>query len=182
MKKVFAFFAEGFEEVEALMVIDLLRRAGEIDVTTVSVTDEMLVEGSHGIRIMADTVISDINFEQGDMIFLPGGMPGTLNLKACKLLTDNIVSYNEKGKLLAAICAAPGILGELGIVNGKKATCFPGFEEQLVGAKVGGKVVTDGNITTAKGLGVSLELGLELVSILVGDARREEIAKAIQYT
>lgn len=181
MKKVLAFFAEGFEEVEALMVIDLLRRTSEVEVTTVSITKEKIVKGSHGISIMADETISNINFEQADMIFLPGGMPGTRNLKDCKILTDHIISYHQKGKLLAAICAAPSILGELGVLKGKNATCYPGFEENLAGANVGGSVVTDGNVTTAKGLGVALEMGLELINILVDADKSEEIAKAIQY-
>lgn len=181
MKKVFAFFAEGFEEVEALMVIDLLRRTHEVDVTTVSVTDELEVKSSHGFRIMADACIADIDFGEGDMIFLPGGIPGTPNLAACRKLTDNIVAYNEEGKYLAAICAAPSILGGLGVLENKKATCYPGFEEKLKGAQVGGRVVTDGNVTTAKGLGVALEMGLELIKILVNEEKSNEIAKAIQY-
>jgi 4-methyl-5(b-hydroxyethyl)-thiazole monophosphate biosynthesis len=182
MKKVYAFFADGFEEVEALMVIDLLRRTHEVEVVTTSVTDEIMVKSSHGFNIMADELIANIDFEDGDMIFLPGGMPGTTNLAACKLLTDNVVKYNNEGKKLAAICAAPSILGNLGLVEGKNATCFPGFENQMKGAlSVGGKVVTDGNITTAKGLGAALEMGLELIKILVSEEKSEEIAKAIQY-
>lgn len=181
MKKVFAFFAEGFEEVEALMVIDLLRRTKEVGVTTVSVTEEKMVKSSHGFSIMADEVIANIDFSDGDMIFLPGGIPGTPNLAACKLLTDNIVAYNESGKKLAAICAAPSILGELGLLKGKKATCYPGFEDKLEGAECGGSVVTDGNVTTAKGLGVALEMGLELIKILVNESKSNEIAEAIQY-
>ncbi|MBE5958566.1 MAG: DJ-1/PfpI family protein [Lachnospiraceae bacterium] len=182
MKKVYAFFAEGFEEVEALMVIDLLRRTHEVEVVTASITDEIMVKSSHGFNIMADKVISDINFDDGDMIFLPGGMPGTTNLAGCKTLTEQVSKYNEEGKYLAAICAAPSILGGLGLVKGKNVTCFPGFEEQMEGANcLGTKVVTDGNIITAKGLGAALEMGLELINILVSEAKSNEIAKAIQY-
>jgi len=181
MKKVFAFFATGFEEVEALMVIDLLRRTKEVEVTTVSVTDRLLVPSSHGFNIMADAIITDIDFSNGDMIFLPGGMPGTTNLEACKVLTDNIISYNEQGKKIAAICAAPSILGHLGILEGRRATCYPGFEDELKGATIEGNIVTDGNITTAKGLGVALELGLELITVLVNQEMSDNIAKAIQY-
>jgi len=181
MKKVYAFYADGFEEVEALMVIDLLRRTNKIDVVTVSVMDGLSVTGSHNITVMADANISEINFAEGDMIFLPGGMPGTLKLGACDLLMDNVVAYNQCGKKLAAICAAPSLLGERGILEGKKATCYPGFEDKMNGATVGGKVVTDGNITTAKGLGVALELGLELISVLVGEEESAKIANAIQY-
>lgn len=181
MKKVYAFFAEGFEEVEALMVIDLLRRTKQLDVTTVSITDSNVVKGSHNIQVIADEVISNIDFEKGDMIFLPGGIPGTPNLGACQLLADNIVKYNEQGKLLAAICAAPSVLGQLGVLDGKKATCYPGFEDKLIGAEVGGTVVTDKNVTTGKGLGVALEMGLELIKLLVDDETSEKIASAIQY-
>ncbi len=182
MKKVYAFFADGFEEVEALMVIDLLRRTNEIEVVTTSVTEERMINGSHGFKIMADALISEIDFSDGDMIFLPGGMPGTTNLASCKLLTDNIIKYSAEGKKIAAICAAPSILGELGLVEGKNVTCFPGFETKMKGAKtIAGKVVTDGNITTAKGLGVALDLGLEIIQILVNGAKSEEIARAIQF-
>lgn len=181
MKKVYAFFAEGFEEVEALMVIDLLRRTKKVEVVTVSVTEDKMVNSSHSFNIMADEVITNIDFEEGDMIFLPGGVPGTPNLSACKLLTDNIIEYNKKGKKLAAICAAPSILGELGVLKGKKATCYPGFEKKLEGAELGGDVITDRNVTTAKGLGVALEMGLELIKILVDEAMRDKIAAAIQY-
>lgn len=181
MKKVFAFFAEGFEEVEALMVIDLLRRTKEVEVITVSVTEEKLVKSSHEFLIMADEVIANIDFSEGDMIFLPGGIPGTPNLAACKVLTDNIVAYHNEDKKLAAICAAPSILGELGVLEGLKATCYPGFENKLKGAECGGSVVTDGNVTTAKGLGVALEMGLELIKVLVNEEKSNEVAAAIQY-
>ena len=182
MKKVYAFLADGFEEVEALMVIDLLRRTHEVEVVTASVTEELMIKSSHGFNIMADELIANIDFEDGDMIFLPGGMPGTTNLAACKMLTDNILKYAEEGKKIAAICAAPSILGELGLVEGKNATCFPGFEGKMKGATCKGeKVVTDGNITTAKGLGAALEMGLELITILVNETKSEEIAKAIQF-
>ena len=140
-----------------------------------------MVKSSHGFNIMADEVITNIDFSEGDMIFLPGGIPGTPNLAACRVLTDKIVEYNDEGKRLAAICAAPSILGELGVLKGKKATCYPGFEDKLEGAECGGSVVTDGNITTAKGLGVALEMGLELIKLLVDETASDEIAAAIQY-
>ena len=182
MKKVFAFLADGLEEVEALMVIDLLRRTHKIDVTMVSITGNEIVTGSHNIKIIADEVISNIDFEEGDMIFLPGGMPGTLNLGECAVLTDNIVEYNKKGKKLAAICAAPSVLGQLGVLSGKNATCYPGFEDKLTGAIYKGEsVATDANVTTANGLGSALELGLELIRVLVDEESSEQVAKAIQY-
>lgn len=181
MKTVYAFLADGMEEVEALMVIDLLRRTKKLNVVTVSIKDEMLVESSHNIKLYADKNIDEINFDEGDCIFLPGGMPGTTNLGACEKLTEQIVKYNEEGKVLAAICAAPSILGQLGVLKGKNATCYPGFEDKLIGANCGGGVVTDGNVVTGKGLGVALEMGLELIRVLVDKETSEEIAAQIQY-
>lgn len=181
MKTVYAFLADGMEEVEALMVIDLLRRTKKLNVVTVSIKDDLLVESSHNIKLFADKNIDEINFDEGDCIFLPGGMPGTLNLGACEKLTDQVVKYNEEGKVLAAICAAPSVLGQLGILKGKNATCYPGFEEKLIGANCGGGVVTDGNVVTGKGLGVALEMGLELITLLADKETSEDIAAQIQY-
>ncbi len=180
MKKVYAFIADGLEEVEALMVIDLLRRA-KIDVVMVSIKDDLLVEGSHGIKIMADATIDEIDFDEGDCIFLPGGIPGTPNLEACEKLTEQIVKYNEKGKLLAAICAAPTILSNLGLLKDKNATSYPSFEDTMDCKEYGGKVVRDGNFITGKGLGVALEEGLEIISYLVDENTADEVAKAIQF-
>lgn len=181
MKTVYAFLADGMEEVEALMVIDLLRRTKKLNVVTVSIKDEMLVESSHNIKLYADKNIDEINFDEGDCIFLPGGMPGTINLGVCEKLTEQIVKYNEEGKVLSAICAAPSVLGHLGVLQGKNATCYPGFEDKLEGANCGGGVVTDGNVVTGKGLGVALEMGLELITVLVDKETSEEIAAQIQY-
>ena len=181
MKTVYAFFADGMEEVEALMVIDLLRRTKELNVVTVSIKDDLLVESSHNIKLFADKNIDEINFDEGDCIFLPGGMPGTLNLGDCEKLTEQLVKYDEEGKVLAAICAAPSVLGQLGILKGKNATCYPGFEDKLEGANCGGGVVTDGNVVTGKGLGVALEMGLELITVLVDKEMSEDIAAQIQY-
>lgn len=181
MKTVYAFLADGMEEVEALMVIDLLRRTKKLNVVTVSIKEELLVESSHNIKLYADKSINEIDFEKGDCIFLPGGIPGTPNLAACDKLTEQIIKYNEEGKLLAAICAAPSVLGQLGVLKGKKATCYPGFEDKLEGADYGGGVVTDKNIVTGKGLGVALEMGLELINVLVDKDTSDTVAKAIQY-
>ena len=181
MKTVYAFLADGLEEVEALMVIDLLRRTKKLNVVTVSIKDELLIESSHNIKMYADKTIGEIDFEEGDCIFLPGGMPGTLNLGNCRALTDQIVKYNAQGKLLAAICAAPSLLSKLGLLKDKNATSYPSFETQMDCKNYGGSVVTDSNIVTAKGLGVALEMGLELIRILVGEDTSEKIAKEIQY-
>ena len=181
MKKVYAFLADGMEEVEALMVIDLLRRTNYLDVVTVSVTDDLLIESSHKIRLYADQKISDIDFEQGDCIFLPGGMPGTTNLEQCSLLTEQVKAYAEQGKVVAAICAAPSILSHLGLLVDKNATSYPSFASEMNCKNYGGGVVTDGNIVTAKGLGVALEMGLELIRILVDAQCSQRVAEAIQF-
>ena len=181
MKTVYAFLADGMEEVEALMVIDLLRRTNELDVVTVSIKDDLLVESSHNIKLYADKLIKDKDFEKGDCIFLPGGMPGTTNLEKCGTLLDHIKKYNEEGKWLTAICAAPSVLGKLGILEGKDATCYPGFEGFLNCKNYGGQVVRDGNIITAKALGAALELGLEMISCLVSEEASKNVASAIHY-
>lgn len=181
MRKVYAFFAEGFEEVEALMVIDLLRRTKKVDVTTVSITDKDMVRSSHGFNIQTDAHIKDIDFEEGEMIFLPGGMPGTLNLDACEELTKQVAKYYEEGKYVAAICAAPTILSHLGILKDKNATCHFSVADDMECKTYGGSVVTDGNIITANGLGAAMDMGLKLAEILVDKECAEHIAKAIEY-
>lgn len=181
MKKVYAFLADGLEEVEALMVIDLLRRTKKLDVVTVSIKDDLLVEGSHKIKVYADKNIDEIDFAEGDCIFLPGGVPGTPNLAACEKLTEQIINYNNEGKILAAICAAPSIYGQLGLLKDKRATCYPTFADKLDCREYGGKVVTDGNFVTANGLGSALEMGLELISVLLDGETSGNVAEAIQY-
>lgn len=177
---VYAFLADGFEEVEALMVVDILRRAG-IETVTVSVSDNYEVKSSHNILIKADALIKDVDFDKAELIFLPGGIPGTPNLAACKTLVDNIKDFNNKGKRLAAICAAPSILGELGILEGKLVSCYPGYEDSLKGATYKReKVITDGNVTTARGLGAAIDMGLELVAILKSKDEADSIAEKIQ--
>lgn len=181
MKKVFAFLADGFEEVEALAVIDLLKRA-KIDTVMVSIMDTLTVTGAHKIQVIADKLYSEIDYKEADLLFLPGGGTGTNNLKAHKELADALLDFeSDDTKRIAAICAAPSVLGLLNILNGKKAVCYPGFEDQLLGAEVvADGVVTDGRITTAKGMGVSIELGLELISLLVDKATADTIKEQIQ--
>ena len=180
MKTVYAFLADGLEEVECLMVVDLLRRA-KLNVVTVSIKEELMVESSPKVKFFADKTIDEIDFEQGDCIFLPGGMPGTTNLSECGTLKDNIIKYNEQGKWLAAICAAPSIFSSLGILKDKRATSFPSFADKMECKEYGGGVVRDGNIITGKGLGVALELGLELISCLIDEETSGKIADQIQY-
>ena len=181
MKKVFAFLADGFEEVEALAVIDLLKRA-KVDTVMVSIMDTLTVTGAHKIQVIADKLYSEIDYKEADLLFLPGGGTGTKNLKAHKELADALLDFAaDDTKRIAAICAAPSVLGLLNILNGKKAVCYPGFEEQLLGAKVvTDGVVTDGRITTAKGMGVSIELGLELISLLIDKETSDTIKEQIQ--
>ncbi len=181
MKKVFAFMADGFEEVEALAVIDLLKRA-KVDTVMVSIMDTLTVTGAHKIQVIADKLYSEIDYKEADLLFLPGGGTGTKNLKAHKELADALLDFAaDDTKRIAAICAAPSVLGLLNILNSKKAVCYPGFEEQLLGAKVvTDGVVTDGRITTAKGMGVSIELGLELIKLLIDKETADTIKEQIQ--
>ena len=156
--------ADGFEEIEAFTPVDMLRRAG-IEVKTVGITSKIAV-GSHGIPVVCDAVPADINLDDVSMAIFPGGMPGSLNLDASAYTDKVIGSIIARGGHLAAICAAPLVLGRRGLLNGKKATCYPGFENELIGATITGEeCVTDGNITTGKGMEYSLTFAKELVRI-----------------
>ena len=170
MSKACIFLADGFEEIEGLTVVDILRRAG-VEIHMVSITGETKVTGSHGIEIKCDTCIGQENFSETELFVLPGGMPGTKNLGACKALTK-----------LAAICAAPSVLGNLGILKGKKACCYPGFEEHLTGAQVVfDQVAQDGNVTTSRGMGTAIPFALSLVSQLVSEEKAQELAQSIIF-
>jgi len=174
---VLVHLAEGFEEIEALTVVDLLRRV-DIPVGTVSVTGERLVKGAHDIQISADYMFEEIDYEKCEMIVLPGGLPGTYGLRDHKGLTEQIVKFNNEGKALAAICAAPMVLGGLNLLEGKKATMYTGMEEYLKGAEaVNDKVVTDGNIITSKGPGTAMLFALEIVRFIKGDEIMEDLRK-----
>ena len=181
MSRVNIFFATGFEEVEALTVVDLLRRAG-IETDMVSVTGDRNVTSSHGITVQTDKLFEDI-YDSADMIVLPGGMPGTLNLKAHKGLAGMIRRYyDDKNKFLAAICAAPTVYGEMGLLQGRMATCYPGMEDQLTGAIVTCEpVVRDGNIITSRGMGTAIDFGLAIVAYYDGEDAADELAKKIVY-
>lgn len=181
MSKVCAFVADGNEEVELLTVVDLLRRA-DIDTTIVSITGKQEVTSSHQVVMKSDALFEDIDFSEYDLLFLPGGMPGTLNLGAHAGTVEQIKAFAKAGKRVAAVCAAPSVLGENGLLQGKKATCFPGFEDKLIGAEyVTDSVVTDGNITTSRGMGTCIDLGLELISLLQDKKTADEMGKKIQY-
>lgn len=181
MKKVYTFLANGFEEVECLAVVDILRRAN-LNVVMVSITNNKYVTGSHSITVQADTLFDNTDFSDAELIFLPGGMPGTKYLATHEGLNALIKSCHKNGKYLSAICAAPIVYGELHLLNGVHATCYPGFEEKCMGAvmeKSG--VVTDGKIITARGLGFAIDLGLELVRILENSAAADQVKAAIQH-
>lgn len=181
MKKAYLFFATGFEEVEALTVVDILRRGG-VDCKTVSVMGDYDVTSSHAITIRADLLFDEQSLEDADMLIMPGGIPGTPNLKAHAGLEKLIRSYVDAGKYLAAVCAAPTIYGEMGLLEGKDATCYPGMEEGLVGANPKtDSVVCDGQFITSRGMGTCIDFGLELLAKLTDQITADTIAEKIVY-
>ena len=179
MKKVALFLANGFEEIEALGTIDILRRA-EIEVTTVSISEQKEVTGAHNIGVLADKLFGEIDFSQFDVLVLPGGMPGAKNLNEHEELKKQVTHFAENGKQVAAICAAPMVLGGLNLLKGKKATAYPGFEDKLIGAEITGeKTVVDGNIITGKGPGLVFDFALQLVEEISGKGVRDNVAKGL---
>lgn len=177
---VYFFLAEGFEEIEALCPLDLCRRAG-IEAKTVSITDKKEVTGSHGITVLADLTAAD-TLGEFDMIVLPGGMPGTSGLDASALVEKCIAEAIANDKYIAAICAAPMILGKRGLLCGKEAIAFPGFEQYLNGATVSRqRVVRDGKILTAAGMGVSHDFGLAIVEIFCGKEMADKLCSTVLY-
>lgn len=181
MKNVYVFFAEGFEEIEALTVVDLLRRA-ELSVKMTGIAGKGSVTGSHGICVGMDASIDEVSLEQAQMLVLPGGMPGTKYLGACESLTSLLKQADEQKIRIGAICAAPSVLGDLGLLNGRKAVCYPGFEGRLTGAEVlEEQAVTDGHITTSRGLGTAIPFALEIITLLKGKEEAEKIAASVIY-
>ena len=181
MKKTAIVFANGYEEVEALTVVDLLRRA-KIGCEILSVADSGQVTGSHGISIGADRNFSGTDFSQYDGVILPGGMPGTTNLAADERVLALLRSFAAAGKLTAAICAAPTVLAKAGLLDGKKAVCYPGMEEQLTGAKVSfDPVAVDGTVITSRGLGTAIPFALSIVQYFEGRERAEALASSVVY-
>lgn len=175
MKTVALFLANGFEEIEALGTVDILRRAG-INVVSTSITDVKEVTGAHNMTVVSDSTFSELDFSKVDVIVLPGGMPGAKHLNEHEELKSNVKEFANKGKIVAAICAAPMVLGGLGILEGKNATCYPGFEEYLSGAQsTGEKVVVYENIITGKGPAFMFDFALQLVEAIAGEAKRKEV-------
>ncbi|MBQ9760254.1 MAG: DJ-1/PfpI family protein [Clostridia bacterium] len=175
---VYMFLANGFEEIEALCPLDLLRRA-EVQVTTVGIGGESIT-GAHGITVQADIPDTMYRDSKPDMVILPGGMPGTKHLDASTTVESALRAASRNNAFIAAICAAPMVLGKRGYLAGKRAICFPGFEEYLEGATLADeRVVTDGKIITGAGMGVALEFGLALVSALKGKDTADELRRAV---
>lgn len=181
MKQAVMLFATGFEEVEALMTVDLLRRGG-VEVKLASITEDMAVCGSHGIQVGMDTTLAQVELDGMDAILIPGGMPGTVNLGNDEAVCRALKEMNEAGKIVGAICAAPSVLGACGILEGRRATCYPGFEDKLTGAVfVDEMAVVDGNVVTSRGLGTSMEFGFALLNLLISEEKSEEIRKSIVF-
>ena len=181
MSKVCVFFGAGFEEIEALTVVDILRRAG-VDTTMVSVSEERKVTGSHAITVEMDAVISEVDFESLDMIVLPGGMPGTANLEACEALMEQVDAFASQDRIVAAICAAPSILGHRGILKGRKACCYPSWESHLEGAVVLEQpAVIDGNLVTGRGMGAAVPFALAIIERLQGKDAACRMAENMVY-
>ena len=181
MAKVYMFLADGFEDVEALIPLDVLRRGG-VDVETVSITDSNIVESAHGVQMVADSIFDECDFDDADLLMLPGGMPGATNLNAHEGLKQALVAQNEKGGLISAICAAPLVLGGLGLLQGRRATCYPGFEQTLTGAEYTAELCTvDGNITTGEGPAAAFPYAYTLLARLTDQTTAAAIADGMRY-
>lgn len=181
MKKIGVFFAEGYEEIEALTVVDICRRCG-LGVDMVSVTEELMMTGSHGIGVRMDKGFSSADFQEYDMAVLPGGMPGTKNLEAHEGLMAQVDAYYAGGKYVAAICAAPSIFGHRGILKGRRACCYPGMEAHLEGAEVtAGPVEIADNVITSRGMGTAMDFALAIVEVLCGKEKAQEMAEAVVH-
>lgn len=181
MKKVAVFFAEGFEEIEALTVVDLLRRA-KITTDMVSITGTKQVCSSHKVRVEMDRLFHEINADEYDMMVLPGGLPGTTNLEACEPLMQMLDDFYEKGKMIGAICAAPSIFGHRGYLKGRRACCYPGYEKDLLEAEVVyEEAVKSDHVITSRGMGCSCAFGLKIIETLLSKEERDALEKRIIY-
>ena len=180
MKKAYIFLADGFEEIEALATVDILKRAG-IHTTTVSINPTLTVNGAHGVPVITDTLVTEVFPEPSHWLILPGGMPGATNLAACEPLTTMLTAHHAQGSHIAAICASPAVvLSPLGILADKEATCYPGFESSMKCAKVGcTPVVVDKNIITANGPGNTFAFALTIVASAVNEAKAREVAEGM---
>lgn len=181
MKKVAVFFAQGFEEIEALTVVDGCRRVG-FETSMVSVEGTKTVTSSHGVEVVMDKMLSEMDFSDVDMLVLPGGMPGTKNLEKSETLMNLVDSFVKENRYVAAICAAPSILGHRNILSGKRACSYPGFEPDLLGAKVSNNPVEwDGKVITARGMGCAIDFTLAIVEALESKEAADKLAGSIIY-
>jgi len=179
---VYVHLADGFEEIEALTIVDLLRRAG-VETETVSITGRLPVTGAHDVKVIADILFEDAVYSDCELIVLPGGLPGATNLDEHDGLKEKIISFHNQGKGLAAICAAPLVFGHAGILDGKKATCYPGFEKELGDAEaMTDTVVVDGNIITSQGPATAIPFALTIIETLKGKDAADEIASGILFS
>ncbi len=178
---IYVFLADGFEEVEALAPLDILRRAS-VAVQLVSITDDPIVEGAHGVQMVTDSLIADIDLGSADMLVLPGGLPGATNLDQCEALQKALVRQHAEGKMIAAICAAPLVLGHLGLLRGVRATCYPGFEGEMEGAVYTASLVErDGQFITGKGPGAAFEFGYTILESLGKKAEADALREGMLY-
>ncbi|HML36304.1 MAG TPA: DJ-1/PfpI family protein [Bacillota bacterium] len=176
---VYVHLADGFEEIEALTAVDILRRA-DIPVQTVSVMDGRTVMGAHNIPVIADLLFAEADYDSCEMIVLPGGMPGTANLGGHEGLGKQLDAFASHGKWIAAICAAPSVLGKMSLLKGKRATSFPGVENELIGAEYSEeRVVLDGKIVTSRSAGTAMEFALELVRLLKDEPTADALKKSL---
>ena len=169
-KKVYEFLATGFEDIEALIPLDIMRRAG-VDFKTVSITGNRMVESAHGVAIQADLLFEEADLKDADLLMLPGGLPGATNLNDHVGVRRALLEQNKEGKLIAAICAAPMVPGALGLLSGKRATCYPGFEKELIGAEITVDDVTvDGKVITSRGPATAMALAVKLAELMTDKA------------
>lgn len=177
MKTIFLFLTTGFEEIEAMATVDILRRA-ELDVKTVSLTDSKQVVASHQVPVVADLMFDEADFSKAEMLVLPGGTP---KFNEHENMKKELLAFANKGERVAAICASPMVLGGLGLLKGKNATCYPGFEQYLEGAilQTDKAVVVDGNIITGRGPGLTIDFALKLVELVAGKDKRDAVAAGL---
>ena len=181
MSKIGIFMADGCEEIEGLTVVDIVRRV-KLDIDTISITGKKQVTSSHNVTFLTDTTVEEADFSSYDGIVLPGGMPGTIHLGENETVNRVIREFASQGKLVAAICAAPSVLGQAEILKGKNATCHPGFEDKLLGANVKFEpVVCDGNVITSRGMGTAIPFALEIVRYFLDDAAVEHVKTGLVY-
>ena len=179
--KIAIFLADGFETCEGLITVDMLRRAS-LDIDTISMNDRDEVTTSHGVRLHADRLFRDFDAKDYDVLIMPGGKRGTMNLEACEPLKQMFAEHYAQGKLTCAICAAPSILGHMGILTGKKYTCFPDFNEDSFGGEYQNELaVTDGNLITGRGMGATIEFARHILKKTVSDEVLEKVQNGMQY-